>query len=93
MFDGRMHRCYYKGVYRVRQNIISLKRERDCWKKWSEKEFLETYLHELAHWATWLGASKYQRRKMHIAYHESEKNTPHDKRFIEKIAFWICGYF
>jgi hypothetical protein len=63
--------------------------------KWNEKEFLETYLHELAHWATWLGATKAERKMMLISYNDTvcRQHIPHDKRFIEKIAFWICGYF
>jgi len=94
MFDGRMHQSRYRGVYHCRPNIIALKPDRYKYIKWNEDEFLITYLHELAHWATWLGASKYERRQMHIMYGTvKRKNVSHNDRFIEKIAFWICGSF
>jgi hypothetical protein len=93
MFDGRMYRSWHKGIYRVRQNTIALKTEKHCWKKWDEHEFLITYLHELAHWATWLGASPKERRQMLYSYNTISKTLSHDKRLIEKIAYWVSGTF
>jgi hypothetical protein len=93
VIDGRLRRC--KASFRSHANVIALKSEKYrsiC--GWSEDEFLSTYLHELAHWATWLMASVEERRKMEMAYLSAVKQgARHNDLFVEKIAFWVSGTF
>jgi len=93
VIDGRLRRS--RAYFRSRANVIALKPEKHrSFCGWSEDVFLRVYLHELAHWATWLMASVEERKEMEMAYQSAVKQgVRHNDLFVEKIAFWVSGTF